>query len=98
MTVSIEIELQVVMMLPREGIIITQYVARPRQGFALRVESSLNGCLIASLTSTKAVHPDGTRRCDLVSFRLTDKRDAEKISAGQHVYLREVDPAGFFRD
>lgn len=28
MTVSIEIELQVVMMLPREGIIITQHVTR----------------------------------------------------------------------
>jgi hypothetical protein len=84
------------MILPREGIIITQYVTTPRQGFSLREESSLNGCPVANLTSAKAVHADGARRRDLVSFRLTDKRDAEKISAGQCVYLRDVNPEGLF--
>ena len=94
----IEIELHVVMILPREGIIITQYVTRPRQGFSLREESNLNGCPIASLTSTKAVHADGVRRRDLVSFQLTNKRDAGKISAGQTAYLRGVNPEGLFTD
>lgn len=84
------------MILPREGIIITQYVTRPMQGFSLREESNLDGYLVANLTSTKAVHADGARRRDLVSFCLTDKRNAEKISAGQCVYLRDVDPEGFF--
>lgn len=98
MIVPIEIELQVVMMLPREGIIITQYVTRPRQGFSLREESNLNGYPVASLTSAKALHDDGVRRRDLVSFHLTDKRDAEKISAGQCVCLRDVDPEGLFAD
>lgn len=93
---SIEIELYVVMILPREGIIITQYVTRPRQGFSLREESNLNGYLVASLTLAKAVDANGVRRRDLVSFRLIDKRDAEKISAGQCVYLRDVDPEGLF--
>jgi len=96
--VPIEIELQVVMILPREGIIITQYVTRPRQGFSLREESNLNGCPIASLTSTKAINTDGLRRRDLISFQLIDKRHAGKISAAQMVYLRGVDPEGLFPD
>jgi hypothetical protein len=96
--VQIEIELQVVMILPREGIIITQNVTRPRQGFSLRAESNLNGLPIASLTSTKAVLADGARRRDLVSFQLINKRDAGKISAGQTAYLRGVDPEGLFAD
>jgi hypothetical protein len=96
--VRIEIELKVLMILPREGIIITQYVTRPRQGFSLTEESQLNGCLIASLTLTKALHSDGARRRDLVSFHLIDKRDTEKILPGQHVCLQGVDPAGFFAD
>jgi len=96
--VQIEIELQIVMILPREGIIITQYVTRPRQGFSLREESNLNGFPIASLTLAKAVHADGVRRRDLVSFQLIDKRDAGKISAGETVYLRGFDPEGLFAD
>jgi hypothetical protein len=94
----IEIELKIVMILPREGIIITQYVTRPRPGFSLREESRLNGCPIASLTLTKALHANGARRRDLVSFQLIDKHDAGKLSAGQHVCLQEVDLAGFFAD
>lgn len=94
----IEIELEVLMILPREGIIITRYLMRPRQGFSLTEESRLTDCLIASLTITKALHADGAHRRDLVSFHLIDKRDTEKILPGQHVCLREVDPAGFFVD
>jgi hypothetical protein len=92
--VPIEIELQVVMTLPREGIVVTRYVTTPRQGFSLREESKLNCYLIASLTLAKAVHSDGARRRDLVSFCLSDKTDAGKISSGQYVCLREVDSAG----
>jgi len=44
------------------------------------------------------MHADGTRRRDLVSFQLIDKRDAGKISAGQTVYLRGVEPEGLFAD
>jgi hypothetical protein len=98
MTVPVDIELQVVMTLPREGIVITQYMRRPRQGFSLRAESKLDCYPVASLTSTKALDAKGTRRRDLVSFCLTNKRDTKAISPGQYVYLREVEPAGYFAD
>ena len=92
---SIEIELKVVMILPREGIIITEYAGKPWQGFSLREGTRLNGCQVANLTVAKAVHEGGGRRSDLVSFQLTDKRDAEMLMPGRGVCLEEVDAAGF---
>lgn len=97
MSLLITVELEVIITLPREGIVVSRYASTPWQGFALKETSTLEECPIASLTSVKAAYENGDRRRDLVSFCLREKKDADRFSPGQQITLREVEPSGFLR-
>lgn len=94
----VQIRLVVEFVLEREGVIVTRYVDRPMQGFSLQNSSTIEGCLIQSLTLFKAWKADRTRRRDLVAFRLTTLKDARKFIGGDEVLLKDIEACGYLRD
>lgn len=94
----VQTRLIVEFVLDLEGIVIAKYVHRPMQGFSLQGSSTLNGCLIKSLTLARAWKGDGSRRRDLVAFRLMALKDAKKFTGGDEVLLEDVEARGFLRE